>query len=144
MQTYTPNSCNISMKILENALHSSVREMLFFDLITLESRRKKDLGRFVLLHQPHSTDLAPRDFHLFLFFTKCSERQKYFRTKIRWKRLWKTSWTGSQLNFTWEESTLLVNVDSTFWRIYYWLKFIHYYSWMNYILLQQKLFDSNQ
>ena len=61
MQAFILNCCNVCRKILENAQHSSIREMLCFPMITQdyiqqESHRKNYwiyVGLFYPIHDIH-------------------------------------------------------------------------------------------
>ena len=89
------------------------------------------------------TELELNDFHVFLFSTKCYERQKNFSRRSGENFCW--AW--NQLNFTWKESTSYLMNGKRWFKIMVNMLFIEInlllnYSWMNYILLKWKLFMS--
>ena len=73
MQIYTLNNCNMHEKLLKDTPHSSMGKMMRFSLIMQEATFNKhhtgrilDFSRSTRFHSSTSSQLAPRDFHLFL------------------------------------------------------------------------------
>ena len=97
-----------------------------------------------IYHPLYSPNLASSDFRLF-FLYKLPRMTKKFLNKIKWKRIWNTSWAQNQLNLTREESTSYLMNDKRRFKIIaniqlIEIKYLLNFSWVNYILLKWKQF----